>query len=331
MAQPPPVWQIPLYQMSLDEAHAYLIQELSRPLTPRDQELRSSLKEFFTAWHHSDNVLAVCGILDELLFGRLLGHRVGYVHLPMTPLGMTELCHEHSILSRDWLPPHNYTVISALRWDLVDHLQNGPGCTIRKSYAGLWGTLIHEMLHAYTILATATGEDIETCHCGIKTEHGPKWTKTITMLAARLNLGITPDDMTNRLEVCHEPGELVSIRDYTGLKRTDGRRYSHSQTYEVIRNTKYSRDDAEGRVLPLLSDPITAATELPELSEQDLGPLSPTQEPQAKEENLPCYRPRRRRETFPGRMIEDFLGIMRLDCTGETMATPYVGNYWQCE
>lgn len=215
----------------------------------------------------------------------------------------------------------------------MDHLQNGPGCTIRKSYAGLWGTLIHEMLHAYMILATETGEDqcIETCHCGTETEHGPKWTKTITMLAARLNLGITPDDMTNRLEVCHEPGELVSIRDYTGLKRTDGRRYSHSQTYEVIRNTKYSRDDAEGRVLPLLSDPITAATELPELSEQDLGPLSPTQEPQAKEENLPCHRPRRRRETFPGRMIEDFLGIMRLDCTGETMATPYVGNYWQCE
>lgn len=43
--------------------------------------------------------------------------------------------------------------------------------------------------------------------------------------------------MTNRIEVCHEPDDSIDIKEYEGVLRANGRRYSQEETHACWGNT----------------------------------------------------------------------------------------------
>ena len=73
----------------------------------------------------------------------------------------------------------------------------------------VWGTLVHEMLHAYLFLRTGTTASTpqnhyEVCHCACRVSHGPLWRATVLTLAARLQLpGLVASSIEHNLHDCH--------------------------------------------------------------------------------------------------------------------------------
>ena len=280
-------WQLPRANLSLDQAHAFLQEKLSRKPNRLERRSIARLKSRYNTWQDEHQIFDICGQLDKLLFGGILGNNVDYAGISSE--------HDQG-LTIPFQRRGFFYIIIALNKDLLSNLRCD-GISVRKRYAELWGTLIHEMLHAYLDLATINGDDdvFEQCKCGSHTDHGPKWNATIAKLAARLSIGIEVDDMTNSIELCHEPINDIDITEYTGVLRATGRRYSQSEAKVVTRNTMTKAERTQYKQMAAKPQQKAGMTE-----SKTKGEI------------------RRRRETFPGRMRTEPDGTTRLDYTGET-------------
>ena len=230
-----------------------------------------------------------------MLFGGILGNN-GYARVSWAGLlGSTKYYGQTSPSQ----PAGYFYIVVTLHRNLLSKLHN-QRLPARKVYAKLWGVLIHEMLHAYTIIATGgTGgiEIEERCKCGDLISHGPNWNATIEALAARLDLDIEPRDMTNRTEICHEPYYHTDIKGYKGVFRSNGRRYSYD---DYSRRNTFSKAEIKQRQQRMAANQKQKAVD---------------PEPKAIL--------RQRRGTFPGRTRREYDGISRQDYTSQTLLAQY--------
>ncbi|USW46766.1 hypothetical protein Slin15195_G000850 [Septoria linicola] len=236
-------WQLPpVGNLSLIESHEFLRHHLDRPRSGREEDLRAKLLTVFLDFGYPDDFLlydtCIVDPLDELLFGGIVSKHTEFIRLRMEDTHGWARHVPHRI-------GYNPTTIVAVDSDWR-HKAMHLGYKPRAYAATIWGTLIHEMLHAFTMIATnCSGDGVkETCQCGHKTTHGPVWAEMINLLVKRLDMGITARDMTNRLELCHEPDprESLTISTYKGVLAANGRRYSESQRGSVWRNVTRTED-----------------------------------------------------------------------------------------
>ena len=78
----------------------------------------------------------------------------------------------------------------------------------------VWGTLIHEMLHAYlTIVTGSHWKAKEVCTCGTDVSHGPMWLETVGLLVQRLDFpGIRSESIADFVGRCH--GNDIELVDF---------------------------------------------------------------------------------------------------------------------
>ncbi|KAK5123085.1 hypothetical protein LTR85_003281 [Meristemomyces frigidus] len=217
-----PAWRPMPAPTGLSAAHRELLKTLNRPLTPAQVQPRYRIWRAFstcgpTTSQHT--LLEAFNDIDVLLFGGILRHRV---HVQWTP----QLGHE------TWLgtcsPPHSAGNDSPrIMIELVQDHTWYESRTNRRAYE--WGTLIHEMLHAY-LWVTTGGADDKVCTCKARVVHGPRWTAAIRALARKLDIGEIHAKHLGDADVdCHRWGswaEFVRNRDAKRVGADDYEKYN---------------------------------------------------------------------------------------------------------
>ena len=187
---------------------------LHRPLGVTQHEARVRLLSIFLARSPTvgpEALLTASNDPDILLFDGVLRHRV----------------HVHWVHKEDgyWVgmcrSARNITNVSArVRVDINTAHASHAGRSDEYLYA--WGTLIHEMLHAYLEIVTG-GRVRETCICTTKVLHGPMYGTATKALTQRLaSPGLWARHIRNCHGLCHRlersSGILVESCNEQGRK-----------------------------------------------------------------------------------------------------------------
>jgi len=200
-----PAWRPVSRPIAVEEAYKVLESKLTHGMTPTQFHAQERMLALYSRsrWKRSRiDLLKAFNDLDILLFHGVLRNRV---HLQWIRHGKSQ----EGLIA--WTaPPHSD--INPSHRIRIDMTVEGAwyGYSAEWGRPDVWGTLIHEMLHAYLLIMS--GRRCETCLCSAKTNRGPHFCaakKTISNALAFGDLG--PESIHVTKALCHWDGSSEEL------------------------------------------------------------------------------------------------------------------------
>jgi hypothetical protein len=186
--------------LDIDGAHSVFLSNIYTPFDREQHEAYRKLRALFerpAKNRKKSLVYEAFGYLDVILFQGMLKSRV-------------KIGYFKKLWNKD-APAETrpaYHPDSQSRWIVLAFLEStlsGIDSKWRYSRAWAWGTLIHEMLHAYHLILI-DGPAWETCTCGALVYHGSDWRAAIQRIVVVLDIPrLVPEDLDDHVNMrrCH--------------------------------------------------------------------------------------------------------------------------------